>query len=135
MSQSGRQHGRGRYREASSDPARSQTPRAYRTFLDGNREIHCSAARDGSAVRVGKAMSRTPTMDEQGKSDGCMVPEKLPNEAEKKVEEAQQPVSGKRGVGVYRANEAIDALKRIPLDDPLRKRGFQIVSDWIKINK
>lgn len=40
-----------------------------------------------------------------------------------------------RGVGVLRANEAIDALKRIPKNDPLRKRGFQIVTDWIKANK
>ena len=97
MSQSGRQHGRGRYREASFDPARSETPRAYRTFLDGNREIHCSAARDGSAVRTGKAKSRTPVMHEQGKSDGCIVPEKSPNEAETKVEEAveeRRPAKG-----------------------------------------
>jgi hypothetical protein len=37
-----------------------------------------------------------------------------------------------RGVGVLRANEAIDVLKRIPKNDALRKRGFQIVTDWIK---
>lgn len=40
-----------------------------------------------------------------------------------------------RGVGVQRANEAIDCLKRIPKNDGLRKRGFQIVTDWIKQNK
>jgi ParB-like chromosome segregation protein Spo0J len=40
-----------------------------------------------------------------------------------------------RGVGVLRANEAVDALKRIPKNDALRKRGFQIVTDWIKVNK
>jgi hypothetical protein len=36
---------------------------------------------------------------------------------------------------IFRANEAVDALKRIPKNDPLRKRGFQIVTDWIKANK
>lgn len=38
------------------------------------------------------------------------------------------------GVGVRYANEAINSLIRIPKDDGLRKRGFQIVSDWIKNN-
>jgi ParB-like chromosome segregation protein Spo0J len=39
------------------------------------------------------------------------------------------------GVGVFRGNEAVDVLKRIPKYDPLRKRGFQIVMDWIAANK
>lgn len=40
-----------------------------------------------------------------------------------------------KGVGVIRAHEAINSLKRIPKDDPLKIRGFQIVTDWIKHNK
>lgn len=43
--------------------------------------------------------------------------------------------NGKTPVGVIRANEAIDCLKRIPKNDPLRKRGFQVVTDWIRHNK
>ena len=35
-------------------------------------------------------------------------------------------------VGVILANEALNVLMRIPKDDPLRKRGFQIVTDWIR---
>lgn len=47
-----------------------------------------------------------------------------------------EPEPGKsRGVGVRHANEAIDCLKKIPKGDGLRKRGFQIVSDWMKANK
>lgn len=38
------------------------------------------------------------------------------------------------GVGTIHAHKAIDCLKNIPSDDLLRKRGFQIVSDWIKHN-
>lgn len=38
------------------------------------------------------------------------------------------------GVGVIRANEAINCLTRIPKNDALRKRGFQIVTDWIRRN-
>lgn len=40
-----------------------------------------------------------------------------------------------RGVGVRWANEAINCLAKIPKDDGLRNRGFQIVSDWIRRNK
>lgn len=39
------------------------------------------------------------------------------------------------GVGVERAHEAIACLKRIPAGDALRKRAFEIVSDWMKHNK
>lgn len=42
---------------------------------------------------------------------------------------------GRKPVGVLRANEAIDCLMRIPKNDAHRKRGFQIVTDWIKHNK
>ena len=36
------------------------------------------------------------------------------------------------GIGVLRANEALDRLIRIPKNDPLRKRGFQIIADWVE---
>lgn len=43
-----------------------------------------------------------------------------------------QPQNAQRiGSGVLRANEAIDCLKRIPKDDPLRMRGYQIVLDYV----
>ena len=38
ISPSGRPHSRHRYREMAMDPARSETPCMYGTFLDGNRE-------------------------------------------------------------------------------------------------
>lgn len=43
--------------------------------------------------------------------------------------------SKRNGVGVVRANEAVNSLSRIPKNDPLRKRGFQIVTDWIRKNR
>lgn len=39
-----------------------------------------------------------------------------------------------KGVGIIRANEAINCLTRIPKNDLLRKRGFQLVTDWIRRN-
>jgi hypothetical protein len=40
-----------------------------------------------------------------------------------------------QGVGVIIAYEAINCLKRIPKNDALRKRGFQVVTDWIRHNQ
>ena len=51
------------------------------------------------------------------------------------ADESEKPAGEVRGVGVERAHEAIACLKRIPKDDGLRDRAFQIVSDWIKHNK
>lgn len=44
------------------------------------------------------------------------------------------PEGTPRGVGMLRANEAINCLMRIPKNDRLRKRGFQAVKDWIRRN-
>jgi hypothetical protein len=40
-----------------------------------------------------------------------------------------------RGKGVALAHDAINSLSRIPKNDRLRKRGFQIVKDWIRHNE
>lgn len=40
-----------------------------------------------------------------------------------------------KGVGIFRANEAINCLTRIPKNDALRERGFQLVTDWIRRNR
>lgn len=50
-------------------------------------------------------------------------------------EEPSKPAPSKKSVAVLRANDAIDCLMRIPANDPERKRGLQIVTDWIKHNK
>jgi len=55
--------------------------------------------------------------------------------AEKDSAQHSQPVDGIKGMGVIRANEAINCLIRIPKNDVLRKRGFQIVTDWIENNR
>jgi ParB-like chromosome segregation protein Spo0J len=40
-----------------------------------------------------------------------------------------------KGVGIIRGHEAINCLIRIPKNDALRKRGFQVVTDWIRHNR
>lgn len=59
------------------------------------------------------------------------------HKTEKEEEPEQKPFNGKqrRPVGIDRANEAINCLTRIPKNDALRERGFQLVTDWIRHNK
>lgn len=60
--------------------------------------------------------------------NGELAEGEVPNEDEEK--------SGKvKGVGVIRAHEAINCLSRIPKNDALRSRGFQVVTDWIRRNR
>lgn len=56
---------------------------------------------------------------------------------ERQVRHTNEPteITEEKGVGVIRANEAINALMRIPRKDALRARGFQMVQDWIRANK
>jgi len=56
----------------------------------------------------------------------------IPLETEEKQGNGEIKV---QGVGVIHAYEAINCLKRIPKNDALRKRGFQVVTDWIKHNQ
>lgn len=50
-------------------------------------------------------------------------------------EEVNKEPGERRGKGVILANEAINCLMRIPKNDALRNRGFQLVTDWIRKHK
>lgn len=62
------------------------------------------------------------------------VQERKQNEAEVEAE-ADAPPTKRPGVGIIKANMAIDALKRIPRDDEFRVRAFQMVKDWMRENR
>lgn len=47
----------------------------------------------------------------------------------------QEQRAREKSKAIFCANAAIDDLKKIPKNDPLRKRGFQIVTDWIRRHK
>jgi hypothetical protein len=51
----GRPHWQCRYREALTDPARSETLRTYPSTAYGNREIPRSSVAEGAADRIGKS--------------------------------------------------------------------------------
>jgi group II intron reverse transcriptase/maturase len=85
---------------ASSDPgpAQSKTLRMRGNSLHGNREVLPAPAGDGPAGRSGKALGLTPDMHAGRKSDGCVIPEKLPNNAgllpAAEVVEGRRPTKG-----------------------------------------
>lgn len=55
-------------------------------------------------------------------------------EAKREEKAEKKPAGEVQGVGTVLAHEAINSLSRIPKNDALRKRGFQLVTDWIKHN-
>jgi ParB/RepB/Spo0J family partition protein len=71
-------------------------------------------------------------MDRTGKIQP--VYEKLLHRQNGPTPEATNGHAKRLPVGVEYGNQAVNCLKRIPKNDPLRKRGFQIVADWMKQN-
>jgi len=65
--------------EPCSDPAESKTLCMRGNSLRGNREVPSVPTADGAMGRSEKVKSRTSDMHAGGKSDGPIVPEKLPN--------------------------------------------------------
>jgi group II intron reverse transcriptase/maturase len=88
---SGRQHGRHRFREVVSGPARSKTRCTCRTFLRENREVPWLLDVDGTAGRIGKTRGRTPMTHDHGKSDGSVVAAKHSNKATGVAAEGVEP--------------------------------------------
>ena len=100
---SGRQHGRMRYGEHESGPARSQTPCMRGTSLRENREIPRPPREDGPEGRGGKVEDRNPSMHGCGKSDRPIIPTSPPNKSrrstrnEAEVEEGRGLTKGNTG--------------------------------------
>src|SRR6516164_10678210 len=65
--------------EPVTDPTQSKTLRMRGNSSHGNREIPSLPDADGATGRPEKATSRTSGMHGEGKSDGCIIPQKPPN--------------------------------------------------------
>lgn len=113
--------------------------RARRVIASGNKEL--VEAVDKGEVPVAKAAAIAASPKElqkpmladaknKGKGGGKKSPRAKPKNEKEPTQEERA-----KSKAIFLANEAIDALKKIPKNDPLRKRGFQIVTDWIKANK
>ena len=74
------------------------------------------------------------------KKKAVMEGKRLPQEKKEEQDvpataETNQSVPKLRGVGVLRAQEAIDILERIPKNDALRAEGFKMVRSWLSKNQ
>ncbi len=95
---------------------------------------------DAGKIAVSHAARMATLLDPEQQDDFAENVKGRPNTRKEEIkdheeEEENDSVIERKGVGVDRANEAINCLIRIPKNDALRKRGFQIVTDWIKANK
>jgi hypothetical protein len=101
------------------------------------RESLADTEEDRAAWRVVRAEADTPTcpncsgteFDEDGDCARC----REPGAGTPAVKNTDPPKV--RGVGIIRANEAINALCRIPRGDALRKDAWQMVRDWLDHNE
>ena len=88
----GRQYRRRRYRESLADPARSENLGMYESSMRENRESRgrprvlvmprpgwFAGWQAGRGGPRGERLGGKPSMDDRGKSDGLVVPAKLPN--------------------------------------------------------
>lgn len=121
---------------------------ASKIIADGSSALVDAVDSDLIAVSYGARIARLPDEAQEaivedikqraikpdGKRRRCRREEDLPPKDSAKGKEPE-PTGERRGVGVIKANEAINCLSRIPKNDALRNRGFQIVTDWIKANK
>ena len=81
-------------REPSFGSAPSETLCTCGNSLHGNREVPGIPSPDGGDGRLGKAKCHTPDVHVSGKSDGCIVPRKLPNKGRRYL--PAEEVEGRR---------------------------------------
>jgi len=118
--------------EPYTNPARSETLSMRGNSLRRNREIPQVPVADGAAGRPEKVSDRTSGMHACGKSDGCIVPKKLPNKdghcSSAEAVEGRRPTEGNTlpsaaprtqcrtgaSIGLQRVREAATLLRQAP---------------------
>jgi ParB-like chromosome segregation protein Spo0J len=99
-------------------------PELAKAVDEGRMAVSTAAILASEPQDVQRREVNSPKRKRTYKSNGCAaVAEREPT-----------PEERKRSKGLELANEAIDCLKRIPKNDAFRKRGFQLVKDWIRHN-
>ena len=111
--------------------------RAKQVQQHGIPEVVEAVDRGEVTVTTASSIAAQPTELQKPLLDAALQKrqQKSPKAKPGKSNGKAKPAGEFQGVGVIRANEAINCLKRIPKKDALRKRGFQIVTDWIKHNR
>lgn len=108
---------------------------ATKVLTQGTPKLIAAAKADKLAVSTASRASSLTPEEQDAIADRAMASNGRRRQRCEDSAEGEQPEGKSRGKGVILANEAINCLTRIPKNDALRKRGFQLVSDWIKANK
>ena len=103
-----------------------------RVLRDGTPALIAAVDADKIAISTAARMAAMP--DDAQDEFAAKTKGRRGARKNERIEPEEKPEGVSRGVGVMRANEAINCLMRIPKNDGLRKRGFQIVTDWIRHN-
>ena len=109
--------------------------RATKVIEKGAPELAKAVEEGRMSVSKAAEVADLPEAEQKKVADGSKFTGGRYRDKSKKKDDAEPDRANYKGKAIIYANEAIDALKRIPKNDPLRKRGFQIVTDWIKANK
>jgi hypothetical protein len=111
--------------------------RARRILNDGIPQL--ATAVDAGTLTVNKAATIASQTDkklqrqllaaETQRKQQSASPKSKPKKREPELKEGQS-----NGVGIRRANEAINCLIKIPRNDRLKKQGFQLVKNYMRAN-
>ena len=113
----------------------------YDAMLEIDDEEAAKAARNATREEIDQASKKQPAEaaeELKAKAKEKAKPRAEPKKKADKPKEAEadeDTAIETQGVGITRAHQAIACLKRIPKGDALRKRAFEIVSDYIKQNR
>ncbi len=111
----------------------SSVERATRVLQQGTPEL--VEAVDKGQISVHTAVQLVELPAEQQREEIIKRPYNAKRATREPVRDDDEVEIKVQGVGVVHAHEAINCLQRIPKNDKLRARGFQIVSDWMRKNK
>jgi len=119
----------GKYIDYATKVLNNATPEVVKAVDEGRMAVQTAAILSTEPEEVQKKEANDPKRRRDYKS--CSAPQATDSHQE---EEENEEIKAK-GVGVIRASEAINCLIRIPKNDALRRRGLQLVTDWIRHNQ
>lgn len=117
----------------------SSIDRAKQVISNGVPELQQAVKQGEISVNKAAVIARKPIEEQQEE----VAKAKERREPKRPREQQQEPAPAGQvngvikplGVGIVRANEAINSLKRIPKNDALRQSAFKLVRDWMRRNK
>jgi ParB-like chromosome segregation protein Spo0J len=118
------------------DVSGASVDRATRIIERGAPELTEAVDSGELTVRMAERILELP-VEEQRQIAKAPEPAKEARRILQEKKEAEYESQERKivGVGVFRGNDAVDCLRRIPPNDPLRRDGFQIVEDYVKMHK